>query len=164
MNVQTVDVNGMSISIPEYYVKVESSPEDPENSVPFMTESPNARCLVLIYPITPDKRIPTNQWRMLEGIRMYLTESQGVIEIGQGVNSVYSIVKTRLNSGVIQYSLTFQKIYSETDTLTVQAFFSEIGTTGLRESIVYEYCRREKIVGTDEDPFFGWSRDPYDES
>ena len=48
--------------------------------------------------------------------------------------------------------------------LNIQAFFEETGTTGIRESVVYEIYRRQNPVRLDDDPFAGWARDPYDET
>lgn len=43
MEYQNVMVNGKTITIPEYYQKVDSMPEDPKDSIPFMARTGNAR-------------------------------------------------------------------------------------------------------------------------
>ena len=59
--------------------------------------------------------------------------------------------------------MNYQRFYPEF-ILNVQAFFEEIGTTGTRDSVVYEICRRQGLVGADGDFFKGWAKDPYDET
>ncbi len=76
---------------------------------------------------------------------------------------VYSIVKTLNEPSGVQYILTYQKFYPEF-ILNIQAFFEEIGTTGMRDSLVYGWCRKQNLVGTDADPLAGWTKDPYDET
>ena len=48
--------------------------------------------------------------------------------------------------------------------LNIQAYFEEIGTTGIRDTIGYELCRRQNLVGGGDDPLKGWAKDPYDET
>ncbi len=48
--------------------------------------------------------------------------------------------------------------------LDVQAYFEEVGMTGERDTVVYDLCRRQGLVGNEDDPFAGWTRDPYDDS
>ena len=59
--------------------------------------------------------------------------------------------------------MNYQRFYPEF-ILNVQAFFEEIGTTGTRDSVVYEICRRQGLVGADGDFFKGWAKDPYDDT
>ena len=53
-------------------------------------------------------------------------------------------------------------MFSAQGALTVQGFFEENGATGVRDSTVYEMCRRDGTVGDAEDPFRDWAKDPYD--
>ena len=59
--------------------------------------------------------------------------------------------------------MTYQKFFSDF-ILNIQAYFEEIGTTGIRDTIGYELCRRQHLVGNGDDPFEGWAKDPYDET
>ena len=34
----------------------------------------------------------------------------------------------------------------------------------MRDAIVFELYRKEHLIGTDDDPYAGWTRDPYDET
>ena len=97
----------------------------------------------------------------IAGIRQFLGENQGLIEAIAETDYVFSIVKTLKQPSGVQYVLTYQKFYPEF-ILNIQAFFEETGMTGIRDNVVYEMCRRQNIVGTEDDPFSGWTQDPYD--
>ncbi len=163
MNTQDITFNGKTITIPDYYQKVDSMPDDPENSVPYMVQTGNAMCFALIFPVDESKSLPRTKDSLISGIRSFLGENQGLIQVEADEDHVYSIVKSMKKPSGVQYILTYQRFYPEF-ILNIQAYFDEIGTTGMRDGLVYELCRRENLVGNDSDPFAGWVKDPYDES
>ena len=163
MKYQNVTINGKSISIPEYYQKVDSLPDIPEDSVPYMVQTENALCLVLISAADYSKSLPKDKASLIAGIRQYLGENQGLIQVETAEDYVYSIVKTLQEPSGVQYILTYQRFYPEF-VLNIQGFFEETGTTGMRDSLVYGICHGQGLVGNDKDPLAGWNRDPYDES
>lgn len=163
MNTQDITINGKTITIPDYYQKVDSMPDDPENSVPYMVQTGNAMCFALIFPVDESKSLPRTKASLISGIRSFLGKNQGLIQVEAGEDHVYSIVKSMKEPSGVQYILTYQKFYPEF-ILNIQAYFDEIGTTGMRDGLVYELCRRENLVGNDSDPFAGWVKDPYDET
>lgn len=69
-----------------------------------------------------------------------------MIQVEASEDYVYSIVKSMKEPSGVQYILTYQKFYPGF-ILNIQAYFDEIGTTGIRDSMVYEQCRRENLVG-----------------
>ncbi len=156
-----VKVNGVEISIPEYYQQVDSDPEDPENSLSFAAQTEYARCFVLITPVDYSKSLPRKQEDLIEGIRQYLHENQGFIKVDTGDDYVYSIIKTMKEPSGVQYILTYQR-FCKGFIVNIQGFFEESGITGLRDSTVYSILRNENIIGTDDDAFKGWAQDPYD--
>ena len=163
MNTQKISINGDTILIPGYYQKVDSMPEDPVNSVPYMFQTENAMCFALIFPVDESKSLPRTRDSLIVGIRSFLGENQGLIQVEASENYVYSIVKSMKEPSGVQYILTYQKFYPGF-ILNIQAYFDEIGTTGIRDSMVYEQCRRENLVGKGDNPFEGWFKDPYDET
>ena len=163
MRIQKIAVNDKTISIPDYYQKVDSMPDDPENSIPFMVQTGNAMCFALIFPVDESKSLPRTKEDLIAGIRPFLGENQGLIQVEAFPDHVYSIVKSMKEPSGVQYILTYQKFYPEF-ILNIQAYFDEIGTTGMRDALAYEMCRRQNLVGSDDDPFAGWVRDPYDET
>lgn len=163
MNYQNVTINETTISIPEYYQKVDSMPDDPADSIPYMVQTGNAMCFALIFPVDESKSLPRTKESLIAGIRQFLGENQGLIQVEATEDYVYSIVKTLKEPSGVQYILTYQRFFPEF-ILNIQAFFEEIRTTGIRDSVGYEMCRRQNLVGTEEDPFAGWAKDPYNES
>jgi len=163
MEKQKITINGKTVFIPDYYQKVDSMPDDPEGSIPYMVQTGNAMCFALIFPVNESESLPRSKESLIEGIRGFLGENQGLIEVGTAEDYVYSIVKTLKEPVDVQYILTFQRFFPEF-ILNIQAFFEEIGTTGQRDDAVYELCRRQGLVGISGNPFAGWIKDPYDET
>ncbi len=163
MNTQNIMINEKTISIPDYYQKVESMPDDPKNSIPFMVQTDNAMCFALIFPVDESKSLPRTKDSLISGIRSFLGKNQGLIQAETYKDYVFSIVKSMKEPSGVQYILTYQKFFPEF-ILNIQAYFDEIGTTGIRDSLVYDLCRRENLVGKDGDPFAGWVKDPYDDT
>lgn len=160
MDVKTIEIYGKTVQIPAYYRQVDSSPEDPEGSVPFMVRTEQAICFVLIYPITLSETVPREQSDLIQGISQFLTDKQALILAEADEKRAYSIVKTGMEPSGMEYTLTYQRFY-EDFAINITGFFEEEGTTGIRDTAVYELCRRDGSVGSDDDPFAGWKLDPY---
>ncbi len=160
---KTIKIDEMSVSIPEYYQRVDPMPDDPKDSIPFMVQTENAVCLLMVTPIALEQTIPRNKEDLLRGVRRFLGDNQGIIAVDTGDIYAYSIVKTLKQPSGVQYILTYHKFYPES-AIQIQAFFEEGQMTGLRDNVVYNMCRQKGWVGTAEDPFAGWQKDPYDES
>ena len=163
MEYQNVTINGKTIVIPDYYQMIDSMPDDPIDSVPYMVKTDNALCFALLFPVDESKSLPRTKESLITGIRQFLGDNQGLIQVEAAEDYVYSIVKTLKEPSGVQYNLTYQRFFPEF-ILNIQAFFDEIGTTGLRDSMAYEICRRQNLVGTADDPLAGWTKDPYDET
>ena len=161
MDMKTIEINGKTVQIPAYYQQVDSSPEDPEGSVPFIVRTEQAICFVLIYPITMSETVPREQSDRIQGISQFLTDKQALILAEADEKRAYSIVKTGMEPSGMEYTLTYQRFY-EDFAINITGFFEEEGTTGIRDTTVYELCRRNGSVGSDNDPFTGWKLDPYD--
>lgn len=163
MNTQTITIRGRSFTIPEYYQNVDPMPDDPEESVPCMTGTDNAVCFMIAYPAEMSKSLPRTKDDLIAGIRKYLGDNQGLIQVEAEEDHVFSIVKSLMEPGGVQYIFTYQKFYPDF-ILEINAFFEEAGIKGQRDSMVYGLCSKQGIVGSGEDPFKGWACDPYDES
>ncbi|SEG30239.1 hypothetical protein SAMN04487934_11451 [Eubacterium ruminantium] len=163
MRKQIISINGVDISIPEYFQKVDSMPGDPENSVPYEVRSENAACIVFVSAEDYSKALPREQEELVNGIRHYLADNQGLIEVVEKNDYVFSIVKNLKEPHGVQYILTYQK-YCNDFIINIQGYFEEIGVTGQRDSLVYALVKDKESIGDDESPFKGWSCDPYDKS
>lgn len=160
MEKQKITVNGESIFIPKYYQKVDSMPGDPENSVPYEVQTPNAGCIAFVSAVGFERSLPREIDELTDGIRHFLDDNQGLIKVVSENDYVYSIVKNLKEPHGVQYILTYQR-FCKDFILNIQAFFEEAGTTGIRESMVWAMLRNENKVDVD-DPMAGWAEDPYD--
>lgn len=152
------------LKMPDYYVQVDSMPEDPADSVPMCAETSNAGIFVIYYPIEQYQAMPFgNAQAVIDGIHQALSESQGLIEVNTGKTAlgadyIYSIVKTLKEPHGVQYTLTYH-IINDGKTVNLQGFFDEVGTTGVRDALVFEAYKRKGEFSDNTD---GWMQDPYD--
>ena len=160
MDMKSIEINGKTVYIPAYYQQVDSTPEDPEGSIPFMVKTDQAICFLLIYPIALSETVPREQTDLIQGISQFLTKKQALILAEADDDKAYSIVKTAMEPSGMEYTLTYQKFYKDF-AINITGFFEEDGTTGFRDTMVYELCRRDGSVGSEKDPFAGWKLDPY---
>jgi len=163
MDTQKVTINGITIAIPDYYQKLEPKTDEMKGTLPYLFQTDHANCLALLSEVDASQSLPRTQDALIDGIRKFLGDKQGLIQAEACEDYAFSIVKTMMEPSGVQYLLTYQRFYPDS-ILNIQAFFEESGMTGMRDSIAYEICRREGLVGKDEDPFVGWTRDPYDET
>lgn len=160
-NTKDVRVGRAFVAIPNYYTQVDSMPEDPEGSTPFMMHTDNSVCFVLLSPLNETQEMPHDKETIISGIREYMEENQGLIEVDATDDYAYTIVKTLKEPSGVQYILTFHKFLADGN-VCIQGYFDEQGMTGIRDSMVYSVLKNENVVGCDEDPTEGWSKDPYD--
>lgn len=163
---QDITIAENTIEIPAYYQQVDSMPEDPKDSIPLMVQTDSAMCFAIVHPIGPDERMPYDQLAVINGIRDALADNQGIIEVEADASSnrpyIYSIVKDLKNEdGMpmgVQYILTMD-IGTSDGAFLVQGFFDEIGTTGMRDTLIGSMLKSEGKIGQHLE---GWMRDPYD--
>lgn len=169
MDKKRIEVEGNAFCVPDYYQQVDSTPEDPANSVALMVQTEQSLCFVLAHHISQQEAMPYDQARVIGAVHGLLQENQGLIEVESGMLNgmpyVYSIVKNLNMNGEIclgvQYILAMD-IADGNGATHFQGQFDEVGTTGLRDSLGYELCRREGLVTLGENGLEGWSADPYD--
>lgn len=168
MNTKQISIAQSMISVPGYFQQVDSMPEDPEGSIPLMAQSDNAVCLVVLQPLSPEDAMPfDNPQIVIDGIHECMNEDQGLIEVEAGGEAgsryIYSIVKTLKNPDIpegVQYTLTLDK-ECEGGMVHAEGFFDEQGTTGLRDTVVFQMLASEN--GFDEIKA-DWMQDPYSPS
>lgn len=163
MKAKKIDLNGAGFLIPDYYQQVESMPEDPDNSTPFLARTENTICFILAQPVDMSQSLPRTKEDLISGIRECLGPNQGLIEVKAEKDYVFSIIKSLMDPGGVEYTLTYQRFFSDF-ILQIHGFFEETRITGQRDSVVFELCRRQGIVGTEDGIFKGWSCDPYDKN
>ncbi len=130
--------------------------------------------IVFINKLSPEKVLPLEKTKLINGIHDLLDDNQGLIEVGTGHTKrgyiyVYSIVKTLIEEirGVRYY--LYMQLFSQNkksdgfDAIEVTGDFTEITTTGMRDSIGLDLARRAELIDfRNENIFDGWNEDPYD--
>ncbi len=152
----------MALHIPKYYTRVNSMPNDPEGSEPYMTQTDTAGIFVMLFPAPAQSSMPYgNAQAVIDGIHGALGEDQGLVDVeigetGKGRRYIYSIVKTLKKPSGVQYTLTMHVEYAN-HTECVQDFFDEINVTGQRDNAVLAMYLNENNGDME-----GWFCDPYD--
>ena len=170
---------GGSLFLPKQYKKVRSLPEDPPDSSSYGLETEGAQILLTVYPKSMDQAMAfDNDRNVIDSIHAALDSNQGLIEVKSGRTAagrkyIYSIVKTVMldrtehaeggPSRGVQYCLTMD-IAFDGFAATVQGFFNENGTTGVRDTAIFNLLRSTSAITVSEDSVTGWLRDPYDDS
>jgi hypothetical protein len=159
----------IKLTLADQWEKVDKRPGDPENLSIIGFNHETCSSLVFLKPITKDEIIPIgNKQLTIEGIRHFLKDNQGIIEVNTVTDKypyIYTILKTLMEPGGVQYVVTFYININE-NYFHIQGFFDEAGRTGIRDAVVFESCRREGVASIDEKTkeITGWFCDPYDAS
>lgn len=132
----------------------------------------NSDNATIISKISREKAMnPDDIQGLIDGIHSNLHDRQGLIEARNGITRwgykyIYSIVKTlseELGGGVRYFVLLNIFSHNDKDIVEVQADFTEIRTTGLRESACTVYAEEAGYVNLqDEEWQKTWFKDPYD--
>ena len=155
-----VKAGNISFTVPGMYAKLDAMPGDVPGSVALGAETASARCFLMVEPIETINAMPFDDDNpIIDGVHKALADDQGLIEVGHdktknGKPYSYSIIKTLQDSPGVQYALTLH-MDGDGAATSIQGFFDEIGTTGIRDSAVFS---RYKLRGS-EGP---WAQDPYD--
>ena len=163
-NVTEIIINNMEMYIPSYFQKVDSMPDDPEGSMPYMCQTENTLCFAMLYPVDESQALPRDKGALIDMIRSGLDEKQGIIQVETEQDYVFSIVKTERKTGGVVYSLNYQRYAKNNTIINVQGFFEESAMLGYRDAVIHEKCVSEGLVGAENDRFKGWTVDPYDEN
>ena len=161
----------ISLSLPDQYRQVKSMPGDPPRSTSYGMETEGSQVLLTLYPSENDQTaLFDNPQALIDSIHDTLADDQGLIEVNTGTTKAgrrysYSIVKTVLRdnaaSSGTQYCLTMDIEYPNS-VVSVNGFFSENGTPGIRDNTVFEFMRKENALTMTPTGFSGWNQDPYD--
>lgn len=166
-NVSKEENNKLMIRIPSDFQKVNTLPEDPANSAAYVKQTQSSMCFLMIYPINSQNAMPyENEKAVIDGIRSTLASDQGLVEVQSGLTNsqkkyIYSIVKSKMETNGMQYILTMN-IDMNNFSMNIQANFDEIGTTGIRDTIIMNKMINEgKLIPPNMDE---WFKDPYNEN
>ena len=153
------------LNLPKEFQPVRNRPTDPANCESFMMQNSNTLAFLQVFPIDVNSTMPfLNPQEVIDGIHRTLKDDQALIEVENGSfgdsRFIYSIIKNLHKESLtgIQYFMLMH-VLVEGCAFAVQGFFDEFGTTGVRDSVVFELMMRTKETDTDLN---GWQRDPYD--
>ncbi len=124
---------------------------------------------ILMETILPEMAMdPEDVTELIDGIHDYMSDDQGLIEVKSGITSrgynyIYSLIKNRDPENP-QGSIYFLRLnlFNGDDVVEIKGNFTEIGTTGIRESFGMEFARRAGLVNLSAGNMSGWNYDPYD--
>ena len=159
----TVDIKSL-LCLPENFKELEKSPEDPNGCVTFGMSTEMCIAFIQVFPISERKSMPfDDNVTIINGIHRSLKDKQALIEVKNGSTKngkqfVYSIVKTKQEESGVEYFLLMHVEY-ENGAISVNSHFLERGTTGIRDTTIWELARREGIVSADNQN--NWWFDPY---
>ncbi|MCR5566489.1 MAG: hypothetical protein K6F61_06525 [Clostridiales bacterium] len=154
------------VVMPAGFLKMNSMPDDPPHSSAYGFETPDTGAFAMVFPMPAEQAMPyENPQSVIDGIHRALGENQGLIEVETGKTKagrryLYSVVKTLRQPHGVQYCMTMHIDYGEC-AVQVQGFFDELGTTGVRDTMVFVLLEQQGTVRTTEDGIEGWNTDPY---
>ncbi|KAA0098924.1 hypothetical protein CIW49_13690 [Mycolicibacterium sp. P1-18] len=159
------------LRLPENWQPLKTMPDDPPGTRVIGYHDAGSEGMVLITPVSAgDFFMPFDQTAVISGIRPALAETDsGLVEAATGRDLaghrfVYTIIKGAMEPAGMQYTLT---LHIESDGPTrfqIQGFFSERGTTGVRDALVQELKQRDGTVRRGENGLEGWLLNPYDDA
>lgn len=162
MERKKVQIYGDTIYIPAEYQTIELEADAPQGAEGYEIITDNTYGYVVIMPQDLSKSLPREQDNLVKGIRHYLKENQGLVEVVTCDDYVYSIIKTLQDPFGVEYLMTYHKYFVD-HILVAQACFNERGMTGIRESMVGVILANKGVLKLGE-PDNGWNFDPYDPS
>lgn len=157
----------INVLLHDGWQRLKSIPSDPPESVSFGKITSSSQCFALIFPIDTQRAMPFNDTQsIIEGIHQSLGDNQALIEVDNGNKSfngqfannrfIYSIIKTRLDLSGVQYFVR-ANIKLQNGVIEVNAFFDEVGTTGVRDATILGLMKQQGLNNLSQ-----WMRDPYD--
>ena len=158
------NVGKVRLKIPKGWTLI-PGPSDVPDCVALFSKTDSARCAVQLQPTVLDECMPFDEPQVvIDGIHGALEDNQGLVEVKAGSEErgrfIYSIVKSLQEPSGVLYILTMDLAVG-TGYVRLQGWFSEVGTTGMRDNMVFAM----KIKGGTQDfecIRAGWARDPYD--
>jgi hypothetical protein len=150
---------------------VNKKPEDPEELSIIGLNHQNCYSIIFINPIAEGEIMPIwDKTLTINSVREYLEENQGIIEINNNLEKfpfIYTITKVPMEPHGVHYLFRLH-IKINTKFYQIEGMFDEVGTTGTRDTVVFEKCRRDGIVQIEQVNgkmnVIGWNEDPYDKN
>lgn len=159
-----IDVKAL-LNLPENFQVIKNMPEDPVNCVNYGMTTPICNAFIQAFPISIRKAMEFDDTTpIINGIHHTLSDSQALIEVKNGKTNggrqyVYSIIKNKMEPSGIGYFMLLHVAY-ERMAISINGHFIETGTTGIRDTTIFEMAIRKGLVSTTSQD--NWWFDPYD--
>lgn len=158
------------VNMPQDYQLVKNMSDDPDFCQTYMKRTADCLGLVQLFPIPRQASMEFGDKQVvIDRIHRSLAENQALIEVGSGervgdFHYIYSIIKTHKELSGVQYHMMLDVIYGDA-VLRVNAFFDEIGSTGIRDvNVLNILCYEGNISIDDKVKMSSWQQDPYDKN
>lgn len=161
-----IDIRSL-LNLPEEYKVLEKTSAAPMYCVNYGKKTSSCLSFIQAFPIIPGRNMEYyNETTIIKGIQKSLSDDGALIEVKVGrTNSgnqfSYSIIKLKKEASGVLYYLIMYVAY-ENIAINIKGDFIESGTTGLRDTMVWELARREGIVSSTDNS--KWCFDPYDKT
>lgn len=164
-NKKAVKPNINSITIPNFGLK---NLQDTEKIKQWMSEDESLILLQIFYDLEPDLPTMQNIDTLRDFYRKQMVQyNGGLIEVDfisiKEFKILRNIFKVPQDPHGMAYMLSLV-IPFEKCSYVIQVMGRELGTTGLRDSVVSSQLMQEGVVTVDENGFANWFADPYDEN
>ncbi len=164
----------LPLTTPDYYSRIKKKPPKgagiPKDAVIIGAANEGTSALVVCFTVSPDASMPfVDTDEVINRLRNELSDNEGIIVVGSGVTNegkeyVYNILKRKHDNQkeipvVVEYSLNMNIKVADAIWF-LNGSFTEVGTTGVRDSTMYAvYLNASDREDLEIRP---WTSDPYD--
>lgn len=162
-----VNILNKDFRIPDGYGALPRPEGVPELQVGYAKQTNTCNALIVMTPISEAEALPMGDVpQVVEGLHQYLMDNQGLIDVKTGATALMAgycltVIKTLQEPSGVEYYLVFD-VDKGDHVLHVEGYFSEVGVTGQRESIILNNAVQQKVI--DMSTMAGWTSDPFDKS
>ena len=155
------------LTMPEGYHKLNNMPDDPKGAVSYGMKTSLCASFIQAFPIGINRAMDFKDTQQtIDGIHKTLSDTQAIIEVKVGKTHkeypyAYSIIKNQMKPSGVNYFMLFQVGYGHA-VLNIKASFEEIGTTGIRDTMIFELAIRQGVIPMTDTS--NWWYDPYDKN
>jgi len=152
------------LRLPSPWQRLDDMPDQPYGTqvAGFITET--CQAIVFVRRVLQTAWMPLDTGSITDSIAKVLSEDVGLLDVGvhktaSGIPYAYTLVKAKMEPSGLNFNVTLH-LHSDYRH-EIDAFFTEIGTTGVREALVWELAMREGRVRPGPGGLEGWTVDPH---
>lgn len=165
-------VQNNSVSLPEKYIRTKRKADDselPKDAIIYRMDNGSTNAQVVCFEVSEEQSMNfEDRDGIVSELHKNMDDNSGIIEVRSGSTKkggqyIYHILKHRTE---IDNKISMGNTYTMNMNIRignsiqfVNCDFREVGTTGMRENIVFPVLMNKGKVDSD---FKGWEKDPYD--